>query len=304
MMRTWEEKIKFKFGNNTNVDDFELVEGFEVNVPGVPDDLKKNLEDGFHTMEVEEVQKIFDPIVDCIVDLVKKQVRDVKEKGQRVAAILLVGGFGSSEYLLKRLEGAKYGGRNLEVLQPVNARTAIARGALLRGLDGSTVQQRIARRFYGCASDCHFKAGQGWDHKKFWCSKEEVWGVPGKMDWHIERSQVIGGTFTAASDLYFLEAVNAPRMEAFIFHIPLYACDVNNAPDFKWKRPDDIYRVCTLRTDLSSIPRENFQRRSNSAGQEYYYIYFQLKTTVVDEVLKYEFLFHGKTYSTVTAKFE
>ena len=52
MMKSWEEKIKFKFGNNTNLYDFELVEGFEVNVPGVPDDHRKNLEDGFHTMEV------------------------------------------------------------------------------------------------------------------------------------------------------------------------------------------------------------------------------------------------------------
>jgi hypothetical protein len=52
MMRTWEEKIKFKFGNNTEVEDFEFVEGFEVNVNGVPDDHKKHVEDGFHTMEV------------------------------------------------------------------------------------------------------------------------------------------------------------------------------------------------------------------------------------------------------------
>lgn len=44
MLRTWEEKIKFKFGNVTNL------EGCEVNVPGIPDDPDKNIEDCFHTM--------------------------------------------------------------------------------------------------------------------------------------------------------------------------------------------------------------------------------------------------------------
>jgi len=44
MFRTWEEKVKFRFGNNTNL------EGCEVNVPGIRDNPKKNIEDCFHTM--------------------------------------------------------------------------------------------------------------------------------------------------------------------------------------------------------------------------------------------------------------
>ena len=44
MFRTWEEKVKFRFGNNTNL------EGCEVNVPGIPDNRAKNIEDCFHTM--------------------------------------------------------------------------------------------------------------------------------------------------------------------------------------------------------------------------------------------------------------
>ena len=44
MFRTWEEKIKFRFGNNTNFEDLE------VNVPGIADNPEKNIEDCFHTM--------------------------------------------------------------------------------------------------------------------------------------------------------------------------------------------------------------------------------------------------------------
>jgi len=46
MMRTWEEKVKFKFGCDGN-DDL-----LEVTVPGVPDDPDLSIEDGFHYMTV------------------------------------------------------------------------------------------------------------------------------------------------------------------------------------------------------------------------------------------------------------
>jgi len=45
-MRTWEEKVKYTFGNIT---DMEGV--YEVNVPGVPDDDATSVEDGFHFMQ-------------------------------------------------------------------------------------------------------------------------------------------------------------------------------------------------------------------------------------------------------------
>jgi hypothetical protein len=78
MMRTWEEKVKMRFGNTTDT------ESCEVNVPGIPDNARKRVEDGFHTMEYNDVKQIFDPIVDRIVKLVKKQVRGVQKKGEKV----------------------------------------------------------------------------------------------------------------------------------------------------------------------------------------------------------------------------
>jgi hypothetical protein len=44
MMRTWEENIKPRFGNNS-------YEDYEVEIAGVPDNPEKCIEDGFHTME-------------------------------------------------------------------------------------------------------------------------------------------------------------------------------------------------------------------------------------------------------------
>lgn len=60
-------------------------------------------------------------MVDQIISLVSEQVSKVTEQGEKVKAIILVGGFGSSEYLRKRLSSHTYGDRKIDVLQPVNA---------------------------------------------------------------------------------------------------------------------------------------------------------------------------------------
>jgi hypothetical protein len=45
MMSSWERKVKFKFGNTTGPD------GFEVHVLGLPDSKEHNIEENFHSME-------------------------------------------------------------------------------------------------------------------------------------------------------------------------------------------------------------------------------------------------------------
>ena len=60
-------------------------------------------------------------MVDRIIYLVSQQVAKVREKGENVKAILLVGGFGSSVYLRNRLSDHTYGDQKIDILQPVNA---------------------------------------------------------------------------------------------------------------------------------------------------------------------------------------
>jgi hypothetical protein len=43
MFRTWEEKVKFAFGNSKDT-------SYEITTAGVPDNAAKNVEDGFHTI--------------------------------------------------------------------------------------------------------------------------------------------------------------------------------------------------------------------------------------------------------------
>ncbi|KAF8247380.1 actin-like ATPase domain-containing protein [Wilcoxina mikolae CBS 423.85] len=301
MMRTWEEKVKFTFGNSEDAED----DGYEVNVPGVPDNDETNVEDGFHSMQNDAVQKIFNPIVNRIIDLVKQQVLAVERKGDRVAAILLVGGFGSSEYLLKRLKETRYGRTSVElqVLQPMNARSAIARGALLRGLDGSIVKKRRARRFYGSLSTTHFKEGRGWDEHKYWDIRKEEWKVRERLNWYIKKDMVVGNTESVT--LHFSRTLDDPIPAGhLIFHDDLLECNLQEAPEFKWEDPYAVHRVCTVTADLTGVPQYKFRRFTNSSGQKYCSVSFDLRVTLVDEVLKFDLLYDGEVYGEATTRFE
>jgi hypothetical protein len=95
--------------------------------------------------------KIFEPIFKDIMGLVKDQVRLA---GQGVSAVLLVGGFGQSNYLKSRVKESV--GSAISVLQPENGWTAVVRGAAMLGvgrvtptLPGISISSRIARKHYG-----------------------------------------------------------------------------------------------------------------------------------------------------------
>lgn len=92
---------------------------------------------------------VFEPIMKDVIGLVQEQARLA---GNRVQAVLLVGGFGQSDYLKQRIQRAV--GYNVQVTQPENGWTAVVRGAAILGLSNVSKQDisvagRVARKSYG-----------------------------------------------------------------------------------------------------------------------------------------------------------
>jgi hypothetical protein len=72
-------------------------------------------------------------------------------------------------------------------LTPSNLTHSQARGALLRGLDGSIVRERRSRRFYGCDAHGPYEAGKGLEDHMFWSESDDVWRVKDEMQWYVKR---------------------------------------------------------------------------------------------------------------------
>ncbi|TGZ77595.1 hypothetical protein EX30DRAFT_311070 [Ascodesmis nigricans] len=300
MMNSWITDVKNRFGGTTQTE-------FEVSVPGVADDEKMGVESGFHVMKASDVQAIFDPIIDRCIALTRTQITSVRSQNQRVTAVLLVGGFGSSAYLRTRLLASNL---SVEVLQPTNAHTAIARGALLRGLDGSIVSTHRVRRWYGCSANDFFNSSThdvACSLKKFWSTAEEDFLVPGYMTWYVKKNDTISDTMSISFPFYRKIKTKTDTgepntmRETWVFKTDLLACDTS-APDFKWRNPGEVYTVCQLESDLSGVPKSRWQTK-RASGSEWWVVQYDLRMRMESEVLVFELVVDGKSYGAVRMRF-
>ena len=211
-LRYFEEFVKRNFNED---------EHSEVNVPfpGLPDDEEAGLESGFLVMSAEQVKNIFEPVIAQVVELVEGQVTAIKEKGGRVSGIILVGGFGQSNYLYTKLkqhfnsappppyterpkhENGGIGQQSVEVLQPMHAWTAVVRGAVTRGIEGSLVEKRRSRWYYGTSYATVFDEEKHPISDRYWSPLWERWMVSDRMQWHVHKVSPVLSVFDAKADL-------------------------------------------------------------------------------------------------------
>lgn len=198
-LKYFEESVK----RNFNEDDQQ-----EVNIPfpGLPDDEEAGLDSGFLVMSADQVRAIFEPVVAEVVRLLEGQVSSIAAKGDHVSGIILVGGFGQSNYLYNRLKShfnstpppaysekptsesiVITGKPNIEVMQPMYAWTAVVRGAVLRGLDDSMVLSRRSRFHYGTSYATVFDETKHSTADRYWSPLWERWMVSDRMQWHIAK---------------------------------------------------------------------------------------------------------------------
>jgi molecular chaperone DnaK (HSP70) len=96
-LKYFEEFVKRNFNDE---DDTEM----NVPFPGLPDNEEAGLDCGFLTMSTQQVRSIVDPVVKEVIELVEGQVDGIRERGGIVSGIILVGGFGQSNYMYKQMK--------------------------------------------------------------------------------------------------------------------------------------------------------------------------------------------------------
>ncbi|KAI8604209.1 hypothetical protein EDD21DRAFT_301152 [Dissophora ornata] len=118
-------------------------------------DLDMRLEDGLLAISAQEMREIvFDPVVNQVLGLIDGQL----VQAQQCSAIFLVGGFGSSPYLHKRVQ-QEFEARVPLIRYPPRPDLAVVRGAVYHGLTYKPIQARVARRWYGVDTTRPYRAG-------------------------------------------------------------------------------------------------------------------------------------------------
>lgn len=97
-----------------------------------------------HLPANELCNEVFEPVVSQVLELIEEQLR----QSPILEAIFLVGGFGQSNYLFRRVEDA-FAERVGMIGVPPRGELAVVRGAVYFGLNPQVVTERISRRTYG-----------------------------------------------------------------------------------------------------------------------------------------------------------
>lgn len=94
----------------------------------------------------DDMKRILDPVVDEIIKFIRQGVTD------KVKAIMVVGGFSASPYLMNRITDA-FSGEVQKIINPPDPGAAICHGAVLMGMapEGS-ILARISRKTYGIST--------------------------------------------------------------------------------------------------------------------------------------------------------
>ncbi|KAF4976866.1 hypothetical protein FZEAL_6531 [Fusarium zealandicum] len=298
-LRYFEEFVK----RNFNEDEYQ-----EVNVPfpGLPDDEEAGLDSGFLVMTAEQIKDIFEPVVKEVCDLVHGQVSGLRSNGGIVSGIVLVGGFGQSDYLYRRLKARfasaappPYSERpthananstqetgSIEVMQPVYAWTAVVRGAVLRGLEGNMVISRKSRMHYGTSYATVYDEDKHSVSERYWSPLWERWMVSDRMQWHIAKGEAL----SPLSPIAFHYTRNFRPGQSLIVTDDLIACDADEPP-VAYTR--DLIHVCTLTTDLNAVPRSLFTRLTTTRGVEFDNLDFTLEMRVESAGLGFELKVDG-----------
>ncbi|KAK6346385.1 hypothetical protein TWF730_010711 [Orbilia blumenaviensis] len=297
------ERAKQSFSDD---DDQEV---FYITALGLPRKYKGAVgvdEDGFLNLTREDMRNIFDPTIDLIVALISNQIKTAANGSNRIKMILLVGGFGESPYLRRRVQKwVDAENRVIEVAQPPDAWTSIARGAVMYGIENQIVKDRIARTSYGVCVDVRYTEGfHSRDNTDVYEDQYDgTLRVRDQMEWFIKKGVRISGSKSVFRVTYCQHLATEEFADTSNLNITdtLYAYNGDDAPTKPYG--SGVRSLCDLRTNLDSIPKEKWKVKSKRDGTAYYMIEFEFVMEVEGEKLLFGLEIDGVRYSKVSATF-
>lgn len=131
---------------------------FKIPVYGMPDGENPKIKKARLHLSGADLGPVFAPTVRAVVSLMKDQIEETKSRVEgKLWGVILVGGFSGSPFLFESLRSEIP--EDIEIWQPPNASTAVARGALQYGLSETSplvpaapvvpVLHQTARKHYG-----------------------------------------------------------------------------------------------------------------------------------------------------------
>ncbi|KAF9878787.1 hypothetical protein CkaCkLH20_03687 [Colletotrichum karsti] len=297
-MEQFEKKVKRQFTLGASQD-----ETYTIPVGGLNNNKELGINRGRFGLKASDLQTIFEPVVLECIKLVKDQIA---ASGVTISAVLLVGGFGASNYLKERLRNAI--DRNIQIMQPPNAWQAVVQGAVMKGLaqvspDRLTqvkVQNRKARKHYGTEWRTKYdpKIHSHIQHKRHWCGLDGCYKVY-TMEWFIQRSDSVSENEPFFTSFVWTGLCSQGRIKKI--KMDIYADRSTRIAPVS--RDENVSLLVHVEADVSHIPENQLARRQGSDGQWYYELSCKIEAVYLSASTTYTLLYNNQRYDTVTAEY-
>ncbi|RAK78347.1 Hsp70 family protein [Aspergillus fijiensis CBS 313.89] len=284
----FENRIKADFRNNGQK--WAVDVGIEADFPDA------GIEEGYMTFTNEEILQCFEPVVNRILELVRNQIIAIQAQNRSLQNVLVVGGFGASEYLFQQIKLHVPPQYQTKVVRPMDSVAAIVKGAVTAGITERVVTHRVARRHYLMATLQPFKEGY----------HPEQYRVP-SLDGR-DRCKYTRQIFMQKGERV---KIGEPVKVSFFRQVApgatlmyediLYACDEDVCPEYT--KDPRIKEVVTLTSDLSRKNLETDFERMDTPQGTFYRVYFDIYLTLDGSEFSAELVCQGEVMGRCRAKF-
>ncbi|KAG6003327.1 hypothetical protein E4U21_002104 [Claviceps maximensis] len=284
----FENRIKADFRNNGQK--WAVDVGIEAEFP------EAGIEEGYMTFTNEEILQCFEPVVNRILELVRNQIIAIQAQNRALQNILVVGGFGASEYLFQQIKLHVPPQFQTKVVRPMDSVAAIVKGAVTAGITERIITHRVARRHYLMATLQPFKEGY----------HPEAYRVPsldGKdrckftRQIFVQKGQKVKNGEPVKVSFFRQVAPGATLM----YEDVLYACDDDVCPEYT--KDPRIKEVVTLTSDLSRKNLEKDFERMDTPQGTFYRVYFDIYLTLDGSEFSAELVCQGEVMGRCRARF-
>ncbi|KAL7923423.1 actin-like ATPase domain-containing protein [Trichoderma austrokoningii] len=284
----FENRIKADFRNNGQK--WAVDVGIEAEFP------EAGIEEGYMTFTNEEILQCFEPVVNRILELVRNQIIAIQAQNRTLQNILVVGGFGASEYLFQQIKLHVPPQFQSKVVRPMDSVAAIVKGAVTAGITERVITHRIARRHYLMATLQPFKEGY----------HPEAYRVPsldGKDRCKFTRQIFVHkGQKVKNGEPYKVSFFRQVAPGAtLMYEDVLYACDDDVCPEYT--KDPRIKEVVTLTSDLSRKNLEKDFERMDTPQGTFYRVYFDIYLTLDGSEFSAELVCQGEVMGYCRARF-
>ncbi|KAM0249017.1 hypothetical protein ACHAQJ_009223 [Trichoderma viride] len=284
----FENRIKADFRNNGQK--WAVDVGIEAEFP------EAGIEEGYMTFTNEEILQCFEPVVNRILELVRNQIIAIQAQNRTLQNILVVGGFGASEYLFQQIKLHVPPQFQSKVVRPMDSVAAIVKGAVTAGITERVITHRIARRHYLMATLQPFKEGY----------HPEAYRVPsldGKDRCKFTRQIFVHkGQKVKNGEPYKVSFFRQVAPGAtLMYEDVLYACDDEVCPEYT--KDPRIKEVVTLTSDLSRKNLEKDFERMDTPQGTFYRVYFDIYLTLDGSEFSAELVCQGEVMGRCRARF-